>query len=335
MKKKLLSLIVALMVIVTGVFSMPLISDAATTEKIFPYSKGECSNKAATAANTNFCSFTAGPYTVSKTSPVTIFSDEDEILDIYDLGNGDALYFIGKMQQITLPTDGLVTLSAKLWQTDYLNDSIKFTLLPSKSLSSEIFGIESMEGQRVQDSIYLKQGTYYLAIWHEMLLSDLIEEEENYEFSTWSTDVFAGYQMNIGSASASAISNKAYSGSAISPNVNLWHSGASLAKGTDYNIQYSNNKYPGKATVTISGKGKFYGTKTLTFKIVPKKASISKVRSSKKKTLKVSWKKDTKATGYQVVVAQNKKFTKGKKSATIKKNKTTSKTFKKLKSKKT
>ena len=50
---------------------------------------------------------------------------------------------------------------------------------------------------------------------------------------------------------------------------------------------------------------------------------------------KISWKRDKKATGYQVMVAQNKKFKKGKKSAIIRKNKTTAKTFKKLKSGKT
>lgn len=334
MKKKLLSLIVTIMVAVTGVLSVPLVSDAATTGKVFSYNQSKSSNKAATVANTNFCSFSASPYTVSKTSSVTIFSDEDEVLDIYDIGGGDALYFIGKIQKIVLPVDGKVTLSAELYRTDYYNDRIAFTLLTSKSLGSEIFGIESQEGKRVQGSTYLKKGTYYLAIWHEMRLSDLEEEEENFEFSTWSTNIFAGYQMNVGSASASGIANKSYTGATISPSINIKHSGKTLVKGTDYTVQYKNNKYPGKATATILGKGKFYGKKTVTFKIVPKKASMSKVKSTKKKTLKAYWKKDSKASGYQVIVAQNSKFTKGKKSAYITKNKTTSKTFTKLKSKK-
>ncbi len=63
--------------------------------------------------------------------------------------------------------------------------------------------------------------------------------------------------------------------------------------------------------------------------------TLKKVSPGKKGTLTATWKKDTKAKGYQLVVAQNSKFTKGKKSVTISKNKTTKKTMKKLKSKKT
>ena len=75
-------------------------------------------------------------------------------------------------------------------------------------------------------------------------------------------------------------------------------------------------------------------SKSITITVKPKKATVKKAKSTKKRTLKVMWKRDTKATGYQVVIAQNKKFRKGKKTVLIKKNKTTSRTFKKLKSRK-
>lgn len=67
----------------------------------------------------------------------------------------------------------------------------------------------------------------------------------------------------------------------------------------------------------------------------PKKVTLKKTSSPKKKSLKVTWKRDSKATGYQAVIATDKKFKKNKKTSTITKNKTTSKTFTKLKSKKT
>ena len=76
-------------------------------------------------------------------------------------------------------------------------------------------------------------------------------------------------------------------------------------------------------------------SKTISLTVKPKKSAISSVKSSKSKTLTVKWKKDAKATGYQVVIAKNKSFKSGKKSATIRKNATTSKTFKKLSSGKT
>lgn len=97
-------------------------------------------------------------------------------------------------------------------------------------------------------------------------------------------------------------------------------------------------KGPGKATITITAAATSdykAATKKITVTVSPKKMVLKKAKSTKNRTLKVSWKRDKKATGYQVVVAQKKNFKKGKKSALVRKNKTTSKTFKKLKSKKT
>ena len=66
------------------------------------------------------------------------------------------------------------------------------------------------------------------------------------------------------------------------------------------------------------------------------KAKLAKVRSAKKKTATVQWKKARgKVSGYQVQMALNKKFKKGLKKQTVKKAKTTKVTIKKLKSKKT
>ena len=63
------------------------------------------------------------------------------------------------------------------------------------------------------------------------------------------------------------------------------------------------------------------------------KTKITKTKGAKKK-LTVNWKKISNATGYQIQVATDKKFTKNKKSVTISKNKTISTTIKKLKGKK-
>lgn len=69
-------------------------------------------------------------------------------------------------------------------------------------------------------------------------------------------------------------------------------------------------------------------------KVTVKKAKIKKVKSSKKKTLEVRWNKVSKATGYVIWIGQNKKFTKGKKTYTVKSGKTTKKVIRKLKRKK-
>ena len=65
----------------------------------------------------------------------------------------------------------------------------------------------------------------------------------------------------------------------------------------------------------------------------PKSAKIRKVKAAKK-AVSVEWKKVSGVKGYQVQVATDKKFKKNKKTATVKKQKTTKVTIKKLKAKK-
>ena len=65
----------------------------------------------------------------------------------------------------------------------------------------------------------------------------------------------------------------------------------------------------------------------------PKSAKIKKVKAAKK-AIAVEWKKVSGVKGYQVQVATDKKFKKNKKNASVKKQKTTKVTIKKLKAKK-
>lgn len=53
-----------------------------------------------------------------------------------------------------------------------------------------------------------------------------------------------------------------------------------------------------------------------------------------RRSITVRWNRNDRADGYQVWIARNKKFTKGKKTVLIKKNKKVKKTIRKLKNKK-
>ncbi|MEE1313360.1 MAG: fibronectin type III domain-containing protein [Lachnospiraceae bacterium] len=93
----------------------------------------------------------------------------------------------------------------------------------------------------------------------------------------------------------------------------------------------------GTATITVKAAATdSYKAAKATVKITvnPKKATISKVSSTKKTQAKVTWKKDSKVTGYQVVYASNKSFTRNVTTVSVKKNTTTSLTIKNLSSKK-
>ncbi|MBE6740931.1 MAG: hypothetical protein E7570_01370 [Ruminococcaceae bacterium] len=97
----------------------------------------------------------------------------------------------------------------------------------------------------------------------------------------------------ISKCTFSKIANVTYSGKAIKPSPTVKYSGQTLKKGTDYTLTYSANTNVGTATVTVTGKGDYTGTKKLTFKINPKGTSVTKATSPKKQQLKVTWKKQT------------------------------------------
>lgn len=123
-----------------------------------------------------------------------------------------------------------------------------------------------------------------------------------------------------------------YNGKAQKPAVTVTgKSGAVLEEGKDYTVAYSANTKPGIAKVTVTGAGDASAeVKTATFKILPKKAALKKVKPAKKK-LTVTWAKDNTVTGYEVQYSLKKNF-KGAKTAKITKAGTTKKIIKKLKS---
>ena len=126
-----------------------------------------------------------------------------------------------------------------------------------------------------------------------------------------------------------------YNGKVKTPTVTVKTSkGKTLKKNTDYTVSYAKGrKYVGKYSVKITFKGNYTGTKTLYFTINPKGTSLKSVKAGKKSfTAKWSAQK-SQTSGYQVRYSTAKSF-KGAKTATISKNKTTSKTVKKLKAKK-
>ena len=83
-------------------------------------------------------------------------------------------------------------------------------------------------------------------------------------------------------------------------------------------------------TVTASLKGKKTTVLKIPVSITPIRQSVPALKSSKSRQMTVSWKKDTRATGYQIMYSTDKKFRKNVKTVNIKKYKTTHCTVKKL-----
>ena len=58
-----------------------------------------------------------------------------------------------------------------------------------------------------------------------------------------------------------------YTGSSVTPAVTVTMDGKKLVQNTDYTVTYKNNTLPGKATVTVTGKGNYDGNVSKTFTI--------------------------------------------------------------------
>ena len=100
-----------------------------------------------------------------------------------------------------------------------------------------------------------------------------------------------------------------------------------------YTVSYASNKKIGKAKAIVRFKGRYKGTKILSFTIGPKGSKITKCAGYQKK-IKVTWKKTSGIDGYQIQYATRKNF-KNKKSIKIKANKKVTRVISKLKSGKT
>lgn len=145
--------------------------------------------------------------------------------------------------------------------------------------------------------------------------------------------------------SVSSVYNKTYGNKAFSLNARLTKGNGTLSfvsnapkvAAVDARTGKVSIKDTGVATITITAAETSVfkkQTKTVTVKVAPKKMSLSNVKSKSKKKAVLTWKKASRASGYRIQYAMNKKF-KSSRTVLIKKVSTKTKTISKLKSKKT
>lgn len=116
-----------------------------------------------------------------------------------------------------------------------------------------------------------------------------------------------------------------YTGTRKKPTITLSYEGEDLLEGLNYEISYSNNKYPGTGTVTATLIRNASGEKDKTFTISMPKVKEFKVAKNYATSVKYQWTPNTNITGYKVY-RYNYSTKKYQLVKTIKKNKT--KTFK-------
>ena len=116
-------------------------------------------------------------------------------------------------------------------------------------------------------------------------------------------------KKNIGSKRSKITVNtktKTYTGKKITPKVTIYRGEKKLKNGKDYTVTYKNNKNPGKATITIKGKGEYTGTVKKTFTIKPKNPTLYTVKVDNYSGARIHWKKDSKVDGYRIYMRTGK-----------------------------
>ena len=126
----------------------------------------------------------------------------------------------------------------------------------------------------------------------------------------------AAQKVNI-TACQLTVKDQTYTGKALKPAVVVKYDKVKLKQGTDYTVSYKNNVKPGKATVTVKGKGNYTGSAKATFTI---RVPLSKCKVTVKSqtytgkalkpavTVKFGKTKLKKGTDYTVTYKNNKKI---------------------------
>ena len=196
-----------------------------------------------------------------------------------------------------------------VWYTDdnYWNESVRYC--------KDIYDTE------------LSAGQYYMCV-----------SGRRYKGSSgWSTGNYTiamNARRSLSGATVSKISDKSYTGNYIKPKVKVTYQGKTLKQDTDYTVEYKDNLYVGTATVTITGKWDYFGTKVVHFKIKPAKPKKVSAKNAGRKKVLIRW-QNTSQDVYYVVYRSTKKNSGYKKRATVKNRYATSYIDKKVKRKKT
>ena len=111
----------------------------------------------------------------------------------------------------------------------------------------------------------LAAGTYKLQLFNERLSEEAAPDIAS-KFSTVTLKISDSVKY-FTAAKVTVASPQQYTGKAVTPEPVVKFQGKTLKKGTDYTVTYSNNVKIGTATVTVSGRGNYSGSRSATFRI--------------------------------------------------------------------
>jgi hypothetical protein len=217
-------------------------------------------------------------------------------------GNGMS-YAVDDKFDIVANTDLYAQWTPDLDDEEYWNDIV----LLSEATTAEISN-ETYTGAEIEPEITLTVAGEELILGQDYE----VEYEDNVNAGTANVTItgignytgtkFATFEIlakSISGLDIGKVKDQAYNNKVKKPALTITHNGTKLVETTHYKVKHSTRKAVGKATITITGKGNYTGTTKVSFKIVPKTATISKATAGKKQ-VKIAWGKVSGTTKYQV-----------------------------------
>ena len=132
-------------------------------------------------------------------------------------------------------------------------------------------------------------------------------------------------EKDVALSTITGVVGKTYTGKELAQKPVVKLGKTTLRSGTDYTLAYKNNKSVGMATVVVKGKGSYVGSRSVTFKINPKGASLKKLAAASGSFTATWTKQATQTSGYQVQYCARSDFKSGAKTVTVANPKATSK----------
>ena len=177
---------------------------------------------------------------------------------------------------------GLKSGTTKIWISNPFGSDFYRTITVTKGtedkgkISVEAIADQTYTGSALTPKVVVKAGSKVLTqnVDYTVLYSNnvnvgtasvKITGKGSYKGSY--TENFKIVACSIAQATCSRIADQTYSGKAIEPTFTVTYKNRTLRTGTDYTVSFKDNVKIGTATVKITGKGNFEGTKEITFKI--------------------------------------------------------------------
>ena len=117
-------------------------------------------------------------------------------------------------------------------------------------------------------------------------------KDRNYQDGKYTGSVSRSFKIvkkNLANCTYSSVSGFDYDGTEKTPTVTIKNGTRTLSRGTDYTLQYKNNKNAGVGQVIVSGAGNYSGTVIRYFNINVLQPTGLRMESSKANSVKLVW----------------------------------------------